>query len=56
VHREHLVVEVGVQHLAFGGSQLQTNEYCFKTTDDEEEQRRCAVHEAEFLMVNGEEP
>ena len=56
MHREHLVIEIGIQHLAFGRGQLQTNEYGFETTHDEKEQCRCAIHQTEFLVVDREEP
>ena len=56
MHREHLVVLIGVQHFSIRSNQLQTNEQRFDTTHDEEEERGNAVHNAELLMVDCDDP
>ena len=56
VHREHLVVQVGVEHGVVGGCQLQPDEQRFHATHQEEEQRHDAVHDAQLLVVDREDP
>ena len=56
MHGEHLVVQICVQHFSVWCSKLQTNEHCFESTNDEEEQRCSRVHNAKLLVVHGEQP
>ena len=56
VHREHLVVLVGRQDGAVRTGELQPDESGFKATDDEEEHRDGAVHDADFLVIDREGP
>ena len=56
MHREHLVVLVSTENLTVWHRKLQTNEKCFDATNDEEHHGDNAVHDADLLMVNGEEP
>ena len=56
MHGEHLVVLVSTKNLAVWHRKLQTNEQRFHATNDEEHHGDNAVHDADLLMVNGEEP
>ena len=56
VHREHLVVEVGAEHLAVRAGELRADQQCLDATDDEEHERRDHVHDPELLVVDGEQP
>ena len=56
MHREHLVVLVGTENTTVGQCELQTNEKSFNTANDEEQHGDCAVHDADLLMVDSDEP
>ena len=56
VHGEHAVVGPGSDHRAVGGGQLEADEQGFGPAHQEEEQGRRAVHDADALVVDGEQP
>ena len=56
MHREHLVVLIGVQNFSIRSNQLQTNEQRFNATHDEEKEGGNAIHNAELLMVDCNDP
>ena len=56
VHREDLVVEVGRQQLLLGRGQLRPDDQRLDAADDQEEQRRGAVHDPDLLVVDGAHP
>ena len=56
VHREHLVVEVGGEHRAVGPGELGADQQRLDAADEEEHDRRDAVHDPELLVVDREQP
>ena len=56
VHGEDLVVGVGPEDRAIRGGQLQAHEQSFDASDQEEEQCRPPVEDADFLVVDGGDP
>ena len=56
MHGEHLVVGVGRQDGCAGASQLESDEQCVDSADDEEEDAGRAVHDADALVIDGEQP
>ena len=56
VHREGLVVEVGRDELAVRLGQLDPDEQRLDAADEEEHQRGRAVHDADLLVVDAEQP
>ena len=56
VHGEHLVVGVRAEDLELGPGQLQADEQGVDAAHDEEHQAGSAVHDADLLVVDGEEP
>ena len=56
VHREDLVVEVGAEQLAVRRGELEADQQGLDAADQEEEQRRGAVHDADLLVVDGGDP
>jgi hypothetical protein len=56
VHGEHLVVEVGGQHRVVGPRQLRPDQERFDTADQEEGEGGDAVHDADLLVVDREQP
>ena len=56
MHREHLVVSRCIEDLAIGASELESDKECLDTTNDEEEHCYGAIHDADLLVVNGEDP
>ena len=56
VHREDLVVLLGVQHRVARLRQLRPDQQRLDPTDDEEQERRDAVHDPDLLVVHRGEP
>ena len=56
MHCEHLVVQVGIEDLAFWKSKLETNQNRFKTADQKEKHGCCHVHDAELFVIDSKYP
>ena len=56
VHREDLVVLIGVQQRALGLSELGADQQRLDTSDDEEHEGRHPVQDPDLLVVDGREP
>ncbi len=56
MHRERLVVLVGVQHARIRRRQLQPQEQRLDAAQQEEHERRHAVHRPDPLVIDGGDP